>query len=959
MSNFFVGQKEKAKQFASEWLARLNTGKKLSERSFAQPYWQELLGVLYIKDITKQITFEQPVHLDGAHLGSIDGYIRQTQVLIEHKSSNVDLSRALPQSDGQTLTPYQQGLRYAQHLPSGQPVRYIVLCNFKEFWIYDLDQNRRTPEAIKPVIIKLDEFEQQFPRLRFMVDPTMLDYRYPILPLRESLSLEAAIRVADLRAKLHDLYQDTEPSLVKQSLNKLCVRLVFCFYADDAGLFRDQDGNKLFQSYLDSFPIYWWHWALLHLFQILDTPLAQRPKNERPQLLAFPYVDGGLFEVNANDLIPLFTDEVGPYILYTIGAGFKWSDIAPTIFGEIFESAFAPDSRRASGMYYTALENIHRVIDPLCLDELHNELSSIQQINEPEIRASKLILFQDKLTRLTFFDPACGSGNFLTETYLSLRRLENEVIQELHQVNGPIAEYNPVKISINQFYGIESDSFAVSIAKTALWIASTQMQQETNAIVGQQFESFPLQSYDNIFEGNALTTSWEQVVPFNKLKFIIGNPPYSGARIMTPENKEALRSALGPNWPSNSGDLDLVCGWIKKAHDAMAQFPNIKTAFLATNSICQGTSPNNLWAPLFKQGTEIIFARQSFLWDNEAAEPAQVFCVVLGIANQACPNKGTKLIFNGKSATPAHNINAYLVDGDDMFIAERRKPLCHVPEGSMGNQLIDNGNYLFTQEEKDRFLALEPQAAPYFYRWFGAEELLQGKIRYCMYLGKCSEDDLTQMPLVLNLVEKVRSYRCNSLRANTIKLAMYPMHFETTFIPETPFLAIPVVSSSRREYIPIGFMQPNEGLCSQMIKIISNVGLYHFGIITSIVHMIWLKMVGGRLKMDYRYSTELVYNTFPWPQNVATKLHKQIEKAAQAILDARAQEKGATLAQLYDPIMMPPALRQAHKANDCLVMSAYGFALNLNEDQIFAKLYKIYQQLSTDEAAKTQAKKNK
>ena len=945
MSNFFVGQKEKAKQFATEWRSRVNAGKKLSERSLAQPFWQELLGVLYIKDINKQIKFEQPVHLDGAHLGSIDGYIRQTQVIIEHKSSNVDLGRALQQSDGQTLTPYQQGLRYAQHLPSDQPVRHIVLCNFKEFWIYDLDQNRRTPEAIKPVIIKLDEFEQQFPRLHFMVDPTMLDYRYPILPLRESLSLEAAIRVADLRTKLHGLYRDTEPALVQQSLNKLCVRLVFCFYADDAGLFKDQEGNKLFQSYLDSFPIDWWHWALLHLFQILDTPLAKRPKNERPQLLAFPYVDGGLFEVNANDLIPLFTDEVGPYILYTIGAGFKWSDIAPTIFGEIFESAFAPDSRRASGMYYTALENIHRVIDPLCMDDLHDELSSIQQINEPVIRASKLILFHDKLTHLTFFDPACGSGNFLTETYLSLRRLENEVIQELHQANYPIAEFNPVKVNINQFYGIESDGFAVSITKTALWIASTQMQQETNAIVGHQFESFPLQSYDNIFEGNALTTSWEQVVPFDNLKYIIGNPPYSGARIMTPENKEDLRLALGSNWPSNSGDLDLVCGWFKKAHDAMAQFPNIKTAFLATNSICQGTSSNNLWAPLFKQGTEIIFARQPFLWDNEAAEPAQVFCVVLGLANQACPNKGTKLIFNGRSATPAHNINAYLVDGANVFIAERRKPLCPVPEGRMGNQPIDGGHYLFTQEEKDTFIALEPQAAPYFKHWYGGAELLQGKVRYCLYLGNCSLNELKNMPEVLKRVEAVRSYRLKSTRKNTIKLANTPLQFQSTIAPTKPYLVIPKNSSGRRSYIPIAFLEP-DALCSDMLKLFPGANLYHFSILTSSVHMAWVNTISGRIKMDFDYSTELVYNNFPWPKELTPKLRKKLEASGQKILAARAKKQGATLAQLYNPEKMPAALRKAHKNNDLLVLQAYGFKPDWNQEQIFAALYELYQQLT-------------
>lgn len=438
---------------------------------------------------------------------------------------------------------------------------------------------------------------------------------------------------------------------------------------------------------------------------------------------------------------------------------------------------------------------------------------------------------------------------------------------------------------------------------------------------------------------------WEDVISIDKLDYIIGNPPFSGARLMSRQNKQDLKQALGSDWPGKIGDLDFVCGWFKKAHDIMRQAPHVKTAFVATNSICQGTSITNLWAPLIQGGADIFFAHRSFLWSSEALAQAHVFCVIVGFAHKACPANTPKLIYDGNEVRPAQHINAYLLDAADAFIEERQTPLCAVPSGRMGNQPIDGGNYLFTPEQKEAFLKLEPQAAPYFKRWYGSEELLKGKVRYCLYLGQCSVNDLKQMPETVKRVEAVRQFRLQSKSAPTRKLAQTPTVFNVTNIPQSPFLVIPEVSSSRRDYIPIAFMTSKDGLCSNLLKLFPNSTLYHLSVLSSSIHMTWVKTVCGRLKMDYRYSTELVYNTFPWPQDVSPQLQQKMEASAQSILKARAQAKETKLAQLYDPSKMPKTLRQAHRDNDLLVMKAYGFEPSWTQDQIFAALYQLYQHL--------------
>ena len=948
----YFDQQAKAHAFTAKWLAKATLPSICYESRDTHNFLSELIDVVNTTGEVPSVDYETPVSLGKhhSHPGRIDAYIGKTQVLIELKSSSHDLDQPLTQSDGTVLTPYEQVVRYAKYLPASYPVRFILVSNFIEFRLYDLTKERAHPEKIAPKIISLQDFEQQFERLAFLVDPARAQQEDPFLAPSTAISINAGRRIAQIYQQmlpLYKAYKGDKPEEALQSLNNFCVRLVFCWYASSAHLFDAKAaGPDLFKAYFEGIPAKCGWMAFTHLFHALNLAPEQRDPHEAPELLGLPWVDGGLFEHTEQDIIPQFNAAV--WQLITAEHYLNWSMISPTIFGAVFESTMNPETRRLGGMHYTAVENIHKVINPLFLNDLKADFASYQAIQDKALRHSKLEEFQNKLASLTFLDPACGSGNFLTETFVCLRRLENQVIRELYadQAFLGIAELNPVKVNLRQFVGIEINDFAVKVAQTALWIAESQMLAETSAIINHPIEPFPLHNYDNIVQSNALTTPWEQVVPLEQLSYIIGNPPFSGARMMEPLNKQHLRQALGDKWPTKGGDLDFVCGWFKKAHDVMCQAPHIKTAFVATNSICQGSAVANLWQPLLEGGSEIIFAHHSFLWDSEAPEPASVYCAIVGFANKACATKAPKLIFEGAKVMSAEHINAYLLDAPDAFVREHSKPLCSVPEGRMGNQPIDDGNYLFTAKEKDDFLKHEPQAAPYFHRWYGSRELLQGKERYCLYLGSCSEADLAQMPEARQRVEAVRQYRLQSKAASTRKLAANPTQFNVTCLPTSRCLAVPEVSSYRRAYLPLAFMQPEDGLCSNKLKLFPEAHLYHFSVLSSTVHMVWVKTVAGRLKMDFDYSTDLVYNSFPWPQKVKTKIKHKLEKAAQAILNARAAVKGATLAELYDPEHMPKSLRQAHAANDRLVMQAYGFDKDWSEAQIFSALYQLYQQLT-------------
>ena len=732
-------------------------------------------------------------------------------------------------------------------------------------------------------------------------------------------------------------YQDPNDPETLKSLNKLCVRLVFCLYAEDAGIFGSKN---MFHDYLGN------HRsedrrALINLFRVLDQDIPQRDKYMDDDLAAFPYVNGGLF-ADKDIEIPRLGDEVIDLILRRASEDFNWSEISPTIFGAVFESTLNPETRRSGGMHYTSIENIHKVIDPLFLDGLKTEFSEIKVITVERTRKAKLEAFQKKLAGLKFLDPACGSGNFLTETYISLRRLENQVITLLNRDQIVLDMGNPIQVSIGQFYGIEINDFAVTVAKTALWIAESQMMKETEDVVHMALDFLPLKSYANITEGNALRVDWESVVPKYELNYIMGNPPFVGARMMDAAQKDDVNTIF-PGW-KNAGNLDYVSCWSKKAADFMAGTA-IRSALVSTNSVTQGEAVANLWKPLFADGVHIDFAHRTFRWDSEAKTKAHVHCVIVGFSTS--PNSAPKVLYTPDRAQIVQNINGYLLDADNVFVESRKKPICQVPDIGIGNMPVDGGNYLFTEEEKEAFVKSEPLAEKWFRPWIGSHEFINRYYRYCLYLKECPPDELRKMPKCMGRVEQVRKFRLESSRASTNKMADYPLSFSTTCIPDKSYIVIPKVSSERRKYIPMGLIDPNI-LSSDLVFIIPNATLYHLGILTSNVHMAWMRAVCGRLKSDYRYSKDVVYNNFPWPTPTDQQKAK-IEQTAQAILDARALYPDSSLADLYDELAMPPELRKAHQNNNRAVMDAYGFVrgtpARTSESACVAELMRMYQKL--------------
>ncbi|MFR6164861.1 MAG: DNA methyltransferase [Subdoligranulum sp.] len=917
-------QQQAARNFAAYWKD------KGYEKGESQPFWLSLLRDVYGVEHPEQfIQFEEQVHLD--HTSFIDGTIPATHVLIEQKGLGKDLNKPIKQSDGALLTPFEQAKRYILELPVSQHPRWVVTCNFSTFYVYDMERPRGEPE-----IIELANLEKEYYRLQFLVDAGNEHLK------RE---MEVSIAAGEIVGLLYDAfykqYANPESEHSLKSLNKLCVRLVFCLYAEDAGIFGH---HGMFHDYLKGFDTRGLRKGLVDLFRVLDTKLQDRDpylKDDNPELAAFPYVNGGLFS-DENIEIPPFTDEIRDLLLVKASENFNWSEISPTIFGAVFESTLNPETRRSGGMHYTSIENIHKVIDPLFLDELKAELDEICANPVERTRTAKLRVFQRKLASLTFLDPACGSGNFLTETYLSLRRLENKILVKLShgQVTMYSASESPIQVSISQFYGIEINDFAVTVAKTALWIAESQMMKETEKILLVPLEFLPLKTNAFIVEGNALRVDWESVVPKSKLNYIMGNPPFVGARLMGKEQKADVNTIF-PGW-KNAGNLDYVCCWYKKASDMM-QGTSVRSALVSTNSVSQGESVANLWKPLFDAGVHIDFAYRTFRWDSEAKIKAHVHCVIIGfsVAASSTPKK----LFDGDRYQVANNINGYLLDGENVFVESRSKPICNVPEIGIGNKPIDGGFYLFEKEEMEDFIKKEPSSKKYFRPWYGSREFINQKPRYCLWLGECTPAELKAMPHCMERVKAVREYRLASPSAGTVKLADKPTRFHVENMPKGNYIVIPKVSSENRKYVPMGLMSPDM-LCSDLVFIVPNATAYHLGVLTSNVHMAWVRAVCGRLKSDYRYSKDIVYNNFPWPAPTEQQKAK-IEQTAQAILDARALYPDSSLADLYDELTMPPELRKAHRDNDRAVMDAYGFtkgtAARTSESACVTELMKLYQ----------------
>lgn len=911
-------QKAAAKKFAESWKG------KGYEKGQSQLFWIELLTKVYgVEDISAFISFEDQVHLD--HTSFIDGYIPSAKVMIEQKSLGKDLNKPIKQSDGSLCTPFQQAKRYVTDLPLSKHPRWIVTCNFAEFYVYDMERPNGEPEKIK-----LADLPREYYRLSFL---TKTDSEH--IKKEMEVSLQAGELVGKLYNAILKQYHDPENPDSLRSLNMLCVRLVFCLYAEDAGIFGR---HEMFHDYLSRFDVKDVRKALIELFRMLDTKECDRDSYDDTPVAEFPYVNGGLF-ADENIEIPQFNEEIVDLLLKNASEDFDWSKISPTIFGAVFESTLNPETRRSGGMHYTSIENIHKVIDPLFLDDLKAELEEIKQ-GKKAIK-KRVEMFKNKLSSLKFLDPACGSGNFLTETYISLRRLENEAIKLTIDKGQLMFDTGDViRVSIGQFYGIEINDFAVTVAKTALWIAESQMMHETEEIISKSLDFLPLKSYANIVEANALRIDWENVVPKSELNYIMGNPPFVGARLMSDGQKADVFSVF--DGVKNNGNLDYVSCWYKKAADLMTG-TEIRTALVSTNSITQGEQVAILWKNLFQSGVHIDFAYRTFIWDSEASSKAHVHCVIVGFSKAY--NKRIKHLFDNGTTKTVTNINGYLVEADNIVIESRTKSLCKVPQIGIGNKPIDDGNYLFTKEEYESFIKTEPLSKPYFKLWYGSQEFINRKPRYCLWLGDCSPRVLRSMPECLKRVENVRNFRLSSKSEGTRKLADNPTRFHVENMPQSTYIVIPKVSSEKRRYIPIGYIEP-EVLCSDLVFIIPNATLYHFGVLTSNVHMAWVRTICGRMKSDYRYSKDIVYNNFPWC-NPTPEQKALIEQTAQSILDARALYPDCSLADLYDEVTMPPELRKAHQANDRAVMKAYGFDVKtMTESSCVAELMKMYKRLA-------------
>ncbi|MCT7770174.1 MAG: methylase [Lactobacillus crispatus] len=966
---------EEIQNFISTWS---NQGREVADK---QIYWDSLLEILGVpsEQIKNKsyIEYEKPVilHKNDNFRGYIDAYIKPTKVLIEQKSNGVDLFKAEDRPNGgdtKKLTPFNQANRYNSRLGKNEKADYFVLCNFSQIVIYDI----RKSMDVEPYIINIKDLKNELHNLSFLVKSDE-DIR---LEKEKDISVVAGELVGKIYnefTKIFAKYNAVEDEKVKHSINILCVRIVFCLYAEDAGLFE----KGQFYDYLEKVEPNKCGEALTQLFKVLDTKLENRAKKfpylqeAHPKLSAFTYVNGGLFK-DENIIVPPFTQKLKDIILNEASRGFNWEGISPTIFGAVFESTLNPETRRQSGMHYTSVENILKVIKPLFLDNLKNELKSIKNRKQFNVRKKKAREFQEKLSKLKIFDPACGSGNFLTQTYLELRKLENEAIklqnQRIYTKNkgaqfsqfqsenytdnvsnqnagvNSVFDTNIIKVSIQQFYGLEINDFAVSVAKTAMWIAESKMWKKTKELVlnNSDISDFlPLHPYTNIHEADALETDWNTVLPNSQCNYIIGNPPFVGPKKLTSEQKED-RAVVFKD-VKRAGMLDFVACWYAKATEYM-QGTHIQTAFVSTNSIVQGTQVPVLWDFLLNKGVQINFAYRTFPWESEAKSKAEVFCVIIGFTTFKL-NK-PKYIFEENQKFQVKNISPYLTDSDNIFITLRNKPVSKVSNIMMGTTLLDKGNYVFTYNEMEQFLKKEPQARSLFCKYYSGRDFLNSEPRYVLWLANANPSELRHMKFVMKRIKAVKEFRSSSGRdAQRFKNEPLRPAWFNYYSSEhkQKALVIPVVSATR-DYIPIGIVDKNT-ICGQKLWLMEFQNPYIFGVLESKIHTAWAKTICNRLGNGISYSSSIVYNNFPFP-NTTDEQKEKIEQTAQAILDARANHPNDSLADLYDPRgLMPSDLRKAHQANDKAVLKAYGLSTKATESEIVAHLFKMYEKLTKNE----------
>lgn len=887
-------------------------------------------------DYEKTIKLKKNEHFDG----SIDAYIPSTHVLIEQKSSGVDLNKKENRPNGhntEKITPFEQARRYDSHLSANEHAFFYVLSNFDEFIIYDIRESVDT----KPIKIELKDLDKKLDSLDFLVNQ-----HEARLQQEKKVSVDAGRLVSKIYDELLNIfsnYSDLDENKVKHSINQLCVRLVFCLYAEDAKLFGSKEA---FYNYLKDVKPAQIGLKLKELFKVLNTPEEDRNKTdhfwttEHPDLAKFPYTNGGLF-AESDVIIPPFTEKLKNIVLNEASRQFDWSSISPTIFGATFESTLNPTTRRSGGMHYTSVENIHKVIDPLFLDDLKNELKQIKEWKQPNKKKELAKEFQMKLARLTFLDPAAGSGNFLTETYLCLRKLENEALKI--QYPNPVLDIGDsdryIKVSIQQFYGIEINDFAVSVAKTALWIAESQMLEKTKDIFYANWKFLPLKTYVNIHEGNALRMDWNKIIENYGCHFVLGNPPFVGAKLLTDSQKEDMDLI----WKHDRKKMDYVSCWYLKAADYI-KGTNTKVAFVSTNSIVQGEQATILGERLLiDMDCKINFAYRTFVWENDTKNGAHVHVVIIGFSKHNEPNK---YIYTGGKCQKVQEINQYLIDAPIQIIKERSKPLATKLTTSKGSNLIDGGHFLLTGKEKDKLIAQNNEWKKYVYKYLNARIFLHSPHddTYCLFLRDCPPSLIKSSNFVYNKVGEVKKSREASKSKTFNKLADSPTKYFITKVPQEDCILIPTVSSQGRKYIPMSFLD-YKAVPTNALFYIDHATLYDFGVLESIVHMVWTRTVAGRLKSDFRYSSKIVYNDFPWP--TPTKEQKQkIEETAQGILNARKKYPDEALSDLYDPLLMKSELVKAHKANDKAVLDAYNLDTNTSASEIVAHLFTMYEDLT-------------
>lgn len=932
-------RKVAAKKFAEEWAGRGY------EKGDAQTFWSDLLReVVGMDGVRNKCKFEY--HVSG---GYIDCLIPDSGVLVEQKGLGIDLDKP-EERQGRMVTPLEQALGYVECFPRAQEPRFVVTCNFETFRVYDRDLHSKLELADHYIEFTLQELGDKPSLLTFITDPANS---------RAEKEKRATIKNGELIGKLRDeleerfIVPDSEES--QHALNVLCVRLVFCLFCEDAELFP----KDAFLNYLRNTEPGNIRGSLKRLFRALDTPLDKRDPYD-DKVKPFPYVNGGLFSEETE--IPNFDEDLKDFLLTEISQDTDWSHISPTIFGGIFESTLNPETRRKGGMHYTSPENIHKVIDPLFLDDLLDEFHAIKEADgmTPRKKHNAYERLLRKMASLKFLDPACGSGNFLTETYLSLRRLQDDILNELRTGQTEISfgeeDDVPDRVTLSQFYGIEINDFAVRVAKTALWIAQLQANNENSMLLDMTAQDFPLRDSATIVEGNALRIDWNDVLPATECSYVMGNPPFVGYSNLTDEQKKDRAELFG-----KVKVLDYVACWYKKAAEYIAQFP-IRCAFVSTNSICQGQQVEPLWKPLFEEGIGIDFAYRTFVWNSEATDQAHVHVIIVGFSRQGVE---PKLLWNEDGELrEAFNINGYLSNAPSEFVDKRSKPLCNVEAMVAGGKPTDGGYLLLSQKERDELVSEEPAAARWVRPFSMGAEFIKGIPRYCLWLVDATPKDITSLPNVLERVRGVRDFRLSSKKAATRKKADTPWLFDEVRPPKGKYLAIPSVSSGRRAYVPIGFVT-SQMIPGNKLFYIDNASLYEFGIVLSSFHNAWIRIVSGRLKSDINYSNTVVYNNFVWPgavehpdvhveKAIPPDVREQIETCSQAVLDARAAHPDSTLADMYDPDndFLYPDLMKAHRELDAAVEAAYGVDFNGDEEKIVAHLFELYAQMTASGESK-------